>query len=161
MITGQESRRMGVLLRSGFLADRALIQLSGIDPNRPVVGDHVLLRSLITFFEAAAKSVDLETPHRAKLGATSNARAAALLDWKSIATYEKVSDTDGFKNWIEARRQTIERIDKEERVSADELDVLKSLLEAVGRLSLTQAQALRQSGEADRARKSWHLALRS
>ena len=152
---------MGVLLRSGFLVDRALIALSGVDPTRPVVMDEDLMSSLIGFFDAIAKSVDLDAPHRAKLGATSNARAAAWIDWNSIATYEKLQDTAGFKSWLEARRTTLEQIARHEAISQEELDVLKSLLEAVGKLSLTQAQALRQSGEAGRARKSWQLALRS
>ncbi len=119
------------------------------------------MRTLADFFDAIAQSVDLAATHRSKVGATSNARAAAWIDWNSIATYEKLEDGTGFKDWLQARRATLERIDRGDAISSQDLDGLKSLLEAVGKLSLTQAQALRQRGEAGRARKSWQLALRS
>jgi hypothetical protein len=160
MIKGEESRRMSSLLRFGFLADRALIALSDVDPDRPHVTKEDLMSSLADFLDSTAQSFATNGPHQPMPGAGAGARAVAYLDWDTIASIEEVQDGERFVQRIAQLREVVECVNRGEPVSKEDLQRLKSFLTAVGRLSLTQAQALRQSAESGKARESWQLASR-
>ncbi len=161
MIKGEESRRMSSLLRFGFLADRALLLLSNMDPEDPEVREPTLMNDLQGFLESVADSFATDGPRELRAGAASGARAVSYLDWDTIASREEVPDDERFVHWIEELGQTVGQINRGEAILEEDLQRLRSFLAAVGRLSLTQAQALRQSGESGKARESWQLASRT
>ena len=160
MIKGEESRRMSSLLRFGFLADRALLMLSDVDPEIPQVTEPDLMRALQAFLDSTAQSFATTESHQPRPGAAAGARAVSYLDWDTIASGEKVEDGERFVQWIARLREVVEHIDRGDAVKPEDFQRLKTFLAAVGRLSLTQAQALRQSAESGKARESWQLASR-
>lgn len=151
---------MSSLLRFGFLADRAMLMLSDDDPSKPEAKDPDLMASLQAFLDSTAESFAATESHQPRPSAAAGARALSYLDWDTIASSEEVPDDQLFVHWIEQLSQTVGQINRGEVIPEEDLQRLKSFLAAVGRLSLTQAQALRQSAESGKARESWQLASR-
>ena len=151
---------MSSLLRFGFLADRAMLMLSDVDPGQPEAKDKDLMASLQAFLDSTVESFAATESHQPRPGAAAGARGLSYLDWDTIASGEEVPDHQLFVHWIEQLSQTVGQINRGEPIPEEDLQQLKSFLAAVGRLSLTQAQALRQSAESGKARESWQLASR-
>ncbi len=160
MIKGEVSRRMSSLLRFGFLTDRALLLLSDIDPEHPVVSEPTLTTDLQGFLEAVADSFATDGPRQPGPGAAAGAGAVSYLDWDTIVSGEEVPDDEHFVHWIEELGPTVGHLNSGQPIPEEDLQRLKSFLAAIGRLSLTQAQALRQSAESGKASESWQLASR-
>jgi len=151
---------MSSLLRFGFLADRALLMLAGVDAQHPKVSEPELISQIEDFLQLTAQSFAAEAPTPTP-AAGAGARAVAYLDWDSIASGERIEDGDRFVAWIGHLKDVAGHVRDSKAVATNDLDQLKSFLAAVGRLSLTQAQSLRQSAESGKARESWQLASRS
>lgn len=151
---------MSSLLRFGFLADRALLELSNVDPEKPDVKDPNIMTALGDFLELTAQSFATSGLHQPRPGAAAGARAVVYLDWDTIASVQNVEDGERFVQWIGQLRDHVARIENSQAIGHKELEGLKTFLSAVGRLSLTQAQALRQSAESGKGREPWQLAAR-
>ena len=158
MIKGQESRQMSSLLALGFLADRALIQL-GMTGNSHE--DRTVWKPLGEFLQAAVRQVSSPSglgrpvPHGQGFS-----RPAAELDWQLIASQENVPQEAAFVEWLESLRETVAALGDAEQVEQGRTVLLKDFLERIARISLAQAQSLRESTESGRHREQWPLTAR-